>query len=392
MSDSWNTEASRQVRAWRVLHACESAMDAEHLAEAQINVGMRPQVLAREFWIGANSASPSLMTAWHAVRDWRHVLNEAEALTSVQIVHAHSFAAGMAAVRGSLPSVYDLQQTLDEITGLNGGASAGPWMLRSFRVAEQFALSRASAVVVHSATMKQIACENGATDSNVFVLPSPMAARALVPDPNWAALHGIDLGYHAVIFALPALAGIEIALRAFSALLSEIEHALLVFELGEIDRDHLLRMARDLGVADDIRCISADEHNQATACADLVIVPALGNSRHENVAMLRVMAAGKAVVAADVPENRQCAPDGRGAFWFKDGDVNHLAHQAAFVARNFDLSRSQGENGRLSITENRALDVVGRRYEEVYRHAASRRHDNIAKIAVPKLYTANVQV
>ena len=387
------THKSPQVRAWRVLHACEEAAPVSSLAEGQLCVGMRPQVLAREFWKDpATSSSPSLMNAWHAVRDWRHALNEAESLTSVQIVHAHSFAAAMAAVRGSLPSVYDYRQTLEEVTAGESGAHAGPWMLRSFRVAEQFALSRAGAVVAHSEGMKTIACDGGAAPENVFVVADPLAAHALVPDTDWAALHGIDLGYHAVLFALPFMHGIEPALRAFANVLAEVEHALLVFELGDLDRKNLLHMARELDVADNIRCISAAEHQHAMACADLVLVPPNSESRRENPAMLCAMAAGKAIVAADVPENRHCSPEGRGVIWFREGDTQHMAQQAAFVARNTDFSRSLGESSRLYIADTRSPLVIGRRYDEVYKHAESRRRDNLPKIAVPRLYTANAQV
>lgn len=378
-------------RAWRVLHASEKACEIVSLAEAQLGVGMRPQVLAREFWKDSPTSSPpSLMTAWHAVRDWRYAFNETELLTAVQIIHAHSFPSAMAAVRGTLPSVYDFGHTLEESAAT--GSGAGPWMLRSFRVAEQFALSRASAVVTHSEAMRKIVCDRGTAPENVFVVPEPMTARALVADPDWAALHGIDLGYHAVLFALPAPGGIEPALRAFANILAEIENSLLIFELGDLDRENLLHLARDLEVADNIRCISADEHAQALACADVVLAPATSDARRANQSMLRAMAAGKAVVAADVPENRECSPDGRGVIWYREGDSQDLAHRAAFVARNSDFGRSLGDSGRLHVCNTHASHVVARRYDDIYKHAQSRRHDNLPKIPSPQLYTANVQV
>lgn len=376
-------------RAWRVLHACERALDAAAILDAQLAVGMRPQILAREFWASRNA--PSLLNAWHAVRDWRHALNEAEKITAFQVVHAHSFPSTMAAVRGSLPSVFDLTHTIEQIAITQSGSHAGPWMLRSFRVAEQFALSRASAVVTHSERMGKIACDNGAAAENIFCIPEPLAARALAPDRDWAALHGIDLGYDAVIFALPAEAGIEPILRAFADILVEINHAVLVFELGEHDRGTLLRVARELEVADNIRCVSADEEEKALACADLVVAPVCGDPNQPNVCMLRALAAGKPVVAADVPENRECSPDGRGVVWFRAGDTSHLAQQTAFVARNTDFARTLGESGRVFISETRAPHVVGQRYESVYRHALSRRREDPPKIAIPQLYTANVQ-
>ena len=393
-TQSGSTLPQPQVKAWRVLHACERADSSRLLAEAQSAVGMKPQVLAREFWNPQPSSSPSLMTAWHDVRDWRHALNEAEALTSLQVVHAHSFPAAMAAVRGNLPSICDFSQTLEEITAANTGSNAGPWLLRSFRVAEQFVLSRASAVVVHAKSMRDIACDRGATIDNAFVVPDPFVFNPdPVPDRDWAALHGIDLGYDAVLFALPVPDGIESTLHAFADILVEIEHAVLLFELGTLDRHNLLSLARELGVADNIRCISANEHEQASACAEVIVVPSPAeDSNHKvNQAMLWAMANGKAVVAADVASNRECSPDGTGVIWYQAGDKRDLAHRTAFVARNPEFARSLGESGRLYLRGTRSPNIIARRYDDIYKHAQSRRRDNQPKISVPQLYTANVQ-
>src|SRR4051794_8720936 len=85
------------VRPWRVLHACETTDTVVPISEAQSGVGMQPRMLAREYWNQKHaSSSMSLLTAWNDIRDWRYALNDAEALTSFQIVHAHSFASAMA--------------------------------------------------------------------------------------------------------------------------------------------------------------------------------------------------------------------------------------------------------------------------------------------------------
>jgi hypothetical protein len=167
------------IRSWRVLHACENVDDASHLAEMQAAGGMRPQLLSREFWSRPDGRRPlSLLNSWHDVRDWRHALNEAETLASLQIIHAHSFASAMAGVRGNLPVVYDFRSTLQELASRRSGPDAGTWLLRSLRVAEQFVFSRAGAVVVHSTAMMTIACENGAPSDNVFVIPEPPTTDA----------------------------------------------------------------------------------------------------------------------------------------------------------------------------------------------------------------------
>jgi hypothetical protein len=169
--------AGRAVKSWRVLHACEETAHALAIVEAESSVGMNPQILSREYWTEPSRPDISLMTAWNDVRDWRHALNEAEAINSLQIVHAHSFASAMAGVRGSIPLVYDFSATLEDIA--SHGSTSGPWLLRSFRVAEQFALSRAAAVVTHSGAMKENVIERGALAANVFLIPDPVLKTSL---------------------------------------------------------------------------------------------------------------------------------------------------------------------------------------------------------------------
>src|SRR5258708_35217575 len=109
--------------------------------------------------------------------------------------------------------------------------------------------------------------------------------------------------------------------------------------------------------------------------------------------MLQAMAAGRAVIAADVPENRECSPDGRGCVWFKPGDDLDLVQRTAFVAHNRGFAQSLGENGRAHIAASRAANLVGKRYDEVYRHAVARRIDtSLPKVEMPKIYALGMRM
>jgi glycosyltransferase involved in cell wall biosynthesis len=383
------------VKPWRVLHACETASAAAALAEIQSGVGMNPQLLSREYWNPAGAMKEvSLMNAWHDVRDWRHALNDAEALTSVQIVHAHSFASAMAGVRGTLPLVYDFGATLENIATHHSHGNSGPWLLRSFRVAEQFALSRASAVVTHSTAMKKMANERGAASENIFVVPEAVPVSDVAIDRDWVLDHALDVGYDVVLFALPDPRGIEVQLRWMAGVSSELENAVFVIEYDDADTERLIKLARELNIADALRCVTQSERREAIGCANVVIAPPVSEGGAlTNVAMLQAMAAGKAVVAADVPENRECSPDGQGCVWFKPGDDLDLTQRIAFVGRNRDFANALGESGRAHIALRRAPTVVGKQYDEVYRHAHSRRNDtNATRVEMPKIYALGMQI
>jgi len=145
--------APRPQTAWRVIHACEYARDVLPVVEGQIAAGMRPYIVTPQ---GAGSAelylarpsqemarSFSLLRSWQDVRNWRKSILECDPENSADLVHAHAFAPGIAAVRSCGCVVYDLTGCIEELAIAAQLCEPGSWMGRSFRVAEQFILSRA---------------------------------------------------------------------------------------------------------------------------------------------------------------------------------------------------------------------------------------------------------
>ncbi len=175
-------------KIWRVIHACEFARDMLPVVEAQIAVNMRPFIVtpqgagrAELYLSGRQLEQPrglSLLRSWQDVRNWRKSIVECDPEDSADLVHAHSFAAGMAAVRNVSCVVYDLCACIEHLAMAARQAEPGSWMARSFRVAEQFVISRAAAVIVHSALMRQAALARGAWPENVFLIPRPIPLPA----------------------------------------------------------------------------------------------------------------------------------------------------------------------------------------------------------------------
>jgi len=161
----------RPVRAWRVLHAAPPAVMLETLLDAQRSSGMRPVIATLA---DAADSKGTLLTAWHEVRNWRQAIVDAEAAHTIELVHAHGFAAGMAAVRSFPAVVYDVDSFVEN-TGTEdaGGARPGLWLSRSFRVAEQFVIARAGAIVIHRPSLRAGMVERGAADENLFLIPPP---------------------------------------------------------------------------------------------------------------------------------------------------------------------------------------------------------------------------
>src|SRR5258708_3783935 len=120
------TEKTRsKPHAWKVVHACELAREVLPLVQGQLAAGMRPYLLTPAGYGSAHKflqahdnerdLPVSLLDTWKHVRYWRRLLTESAAETSAEIIHAHSFAAGMAAVRASASVVYSLNQTVEQV-------------------------------------------------------------------------------------------------------------------------------------------------------------------------------------------------------------------------------------------------------------------------------------
>ncbi len=165
-----------EIRAWRVLHASERARDALSIIEIQSAAGMRPWLVTAV----CDHGSPSLLKMWQRVRHWRRAILETEPAWNGDIVHAHSFASGMAAVRNCSAVVYELAAFIEE-SAADPQLELHSWLAHSFRVAEQFVLGRSGAVVVCTPQMLERVLGRGLDPAAVFLveplLPPAQAAH-----------------------------------------------------------------------------------------------------------------------------------------------------------------------------------------------------------------------
>jgi hypothetical protein len=147
--------ARSRATSWRVIHACEYARDVLLVAESQVAAGMQPYIVTpqgsgkAELFLSAENPEPrrrlSLLRSWQEVRQWRKSILDCDPENSADVVHAHSFAAGMAAVRNCSCVVYDFLACIEELAASARQCERDSWLARSFRAAEQFVLFRAAA-------------------------------------------------------------------------------------------------------------------------------------------------------------------------------------------------------------------------------------------------------
>ena len=379
-----------------MIHACEYARDVLPVIETQIIAGMRPFIVtpqgagsAELYLKGDQQESPrqlSLLREWQDVRNWRKSILDCNPEFAADVLHAHSFAAGMAAVRNCSCVVYDVQAFIEELAIATGQCDAGSWMGRSFRVAEQFILARAGAIVVHSARTAEAARERGAPADSIFVIPDPLplpqeSILASLPSMSPRLVHTET----ATTFFVPSLYASadrkpgEESLAALKAFMGAAEYLsscnVALVGAGDVQETEIGEI-QELARTGQVRFVDSVEH--AWELADVVIVPparsaSLVDLRRPNAICVEAMMRGKAVIAADTPENRDVTPYGRGCLWYAAGNTGDLAARIVFMAENPGFRSALAQSGLAHLRESRGPAELGRLYEEAYRHAASRR-------------------
>ncbi len=385
-------------RNWRVIHACEYARDVLPVVEGQVTAGMRPYIVTPQ---GAGTAELylakkdleqptglSLLRAWQDVRNWRKSLLECDPENTADVVHAHSFAAGMAAVRGFSCVVYDLGMCIEDWAIASGQCDHGSWMGRSFRVAEQFVLSRAEAVIVHSLGMKSAVEERGAPNEGVFLIPEPLDFETAIPQTQNSFLHDC-LGAPAATttYFVPQFLSSEnqglpasalMVFEAFALVVAELPESRLLIETTKSREGRFASHLERLGIRDRVVLVDHDRAFDTLCHADVLIATEpipddLTAARQPNKICLEALRQGKPLLAADVPRNRDASPDGRGCLWFRPDDVRDLSHRMAFLGSNPDFRSALASSGRACIVETRNSAAVGRKYDEAYRYALNRK-------------------
>lgn len=402
--DRASADAAPAVRSWRVLHACEHVAPLLPAIESQSAAGMKPFIVTpsgaghpEDFLLEPTRFTPgSLLTSWNEVRTWRRCLLDCESEArgrGFDLVHAHSFASGMAAVRNCPCVVYDVSRFVEEAASSTGVSSQTSWLGRSFRVAEQFAMTRAGVVVVHGTAIRRGALERGVAEENLFYIPDPLAEAVLEilrgPAPSSCNSKFSDepgINFLAADFPWHGAEGplskeLEMLLEAFAHLRAEIPSCkprLLLPVIPELIGS-LLERARALEIVNLVHPIGVTATADAFVEADVIIAGSAhlsnenGTAGRSLSAAARGLIAGRAVLAADCDANRDLSSRGRGLLWYRPDDARDLANRAAFLAANPDLRSALVASGRRMLVETRSPEAVGRAYDRAYQRAWLRR-------------------
>ena len=398
-------QLSQKTYPWAVIHACELARDVLPILEGQLAAGMRPSLLTPNIAEQSPLLKPgkreearalSLLEAWNRVREWRNLMHESGADRSAELLHAHSFSAGMAAVRASSGVVYQLKRPIEKLASAAGNCEENSWLARSFRVAEQFVLTRAAAVVVNGHSQRLACLERGVNAANIFLIPEPIEHSLLesVPERNWLIeLTGAEP--ETVFLLVPVISGSESENRAAFLrclrVLCNVRRGhsdVRLILLGEENAKHaIFEIASACNLMRWICVLPPSMQDRALATSDIVICD---REHAQNGVAAEVLARGRALLACDVEQHRDITPDGRGCLWFRACEVDDIAKRASFLAGNPQFRRALASAGREHCRTTRCAEAVGAQYDAVYRSAFSKRKGRDANTPKPQFIPLHV--
>ena len=109
-----------------------------------------------------------------------------------------------------------------------------------------------------------------------------------------------------------------------------------------------------------VRYISPQLRESLFRSADLVVLPY--RKVFQSGVMLMAMSFGKAVLASDLPPNKELITDNKNGFLFRTGDVSHLASQINLIIRNDRERTGVAEAGYKFVKEQHDWDTVAEKW------------------------------
>ncbi len=242
---------------------------------------------------------------------------------------------------------------------------------------ELFCLMNADAVIVGSQVTRAWVSGMGVEDTVVHLVPPPVDLTPYTPDvmgrPDASPMKLVHLGSahdgHALREVMEAM---RLALQSVDARLT------VVGPREPEEQARLEHHARELALVGKFELqepVTHDDIHKILATADVGLASITDGERAQvmGVGLSRVteyLAAGRPVLATDLPLARELVPEGAGLFW-APGDVAGLAQAIVTLARDPERRRAMGEVAR-TAAEGRVGRWLQRALLAAYRTATGR--------------------
>jgi len=99
---------------------------------------------------------------------------------------------------------------------------------------------------------------------------------------------------------------------------------------------------------------------------DIIIAPSLYEGMSNS--LLEAMAAKKAIIASNIPENTCVVEDEKTALIFDKESISNLTTKIQSLLSDIDLRRSLADNAYAEFEKNYKIDIIKKQYEDFWKH------------------------
>jgi glycosyltransferase involved in cell wall biosynthesis len=210
----------------------------------------------------------------------------------------------------------------------------------------------------------------------VSVIPNPVDLRRFAPRPPDAKL-ARDLEVSAGNVVLLHASNLQAVKRPMDLLASaeravQLDPRLVYVVVGDGPlRERLMSEGRRLGLDRRFRFVRWVDHDRMPdflSLADVVVM--MSEQETQSLVYLETQAAGRVLLASDVPGAREVVVDGKTGVLFRAGDVDHLAERTIELARRPTWRAELGSRARECVAPH-ALPAIAQQYEGALEATAS---------------------
>ena len=228
-------------------------------------------------------------------------------------------------------------------------------------------LERADAVIALGSTWAT-RLQRMAPCARIVVVPNAIRLNVSVERVTSGPVHVVFLG------EIGDRKGTFVLLRSWAKMLagSDVVHArLTIAGDGELDRarDLVAALAID-GSVDVHGWLSPTEVSQLLASAQVLVLPSLNEG--QPMAILEAMARGICVVASNVGGMPEMVGEAGGVL-VNPGNVDELADALTYVVTDHDARSQFGARALQRVEDEFDVDVISRRFDQLYRRIAALR-------------------
>jgi len=244
--------------------------------------------------------------------------------------------------------------------------------LSKIRRQELFCLMNADLIITGSQTTRSYIQSLGASEERIHVVRAPVDLKPYAPDalgaPDGQPLRLMYLGSQV------GWQGLSTLLRAVAVASKQVDVRLTLVGARHADwQSHLDDVVKELGLKDRVEFQAPVHHDDVAkvlALADVGVLPLddVERNRVQGGPLAKVseyFAAGRPVIAADLPITRELIPQGAAVF-FPPGDLQALANQVVDLARDIPRRVELGRRARAYAEEVLDAGVIRGRLLDLY--------------------------